>query len=219
MQEWYWVKAAIAIFQFELPEVPIPQVNGWSVMAHALQETYHQLFPIVFTPFMEAWSFVASIVLAVYEFKPPVIAAPDTSSFEFGKFLLWIWTASSSFLGGLTDAETIVHAFTTMVHFLLNLLFATPFEELDQYLETVPVLGEPFFIFRYWVQWIMFPMLIIIRGFWATIAISNTGAFVLANVALPTYFMMMNEAHPKAFRDCLFSVLLFIFLVSQPCHF
>jgi hypothetical protein len=229
------------MFRLELPDVPIPDVNGFYLMGQTLQEACHYVFPAVFTPVASSWSYIAASALAIYNFKLPAIPSQlhllTTASFHgidlwpsilagihvIKQFLKWIlWTPTSGLLGFLASMEPVLHGVTIIIHMLMYILFSTPYEELDQDLEAVPWLGFPLFLLRYMLQLILFPFLGVIRGFWAALVITNAGFIVCVDVALPTFFKMMRENHSNAFRDYVIMLglaVLWVIILFLPLSF
>jgi hypothetical protein len=88
------VRAAVAIFKWELPEVAIPEANGVALLIGTVKELCHYVWPALLVPFFNAWfciswgivtpfavagSCIREAATTVYNFKLPPTTLPDMS--------------------------------------------------------------------------------------------------------------------------------------------
>ncbi|KAE9380989.1 hypothetical protein N431DRAFT_396280 [Stipitochalara longipes BDJ] len=274
--EWYWVKTAIGIFKWELPNVSVPEENGFALLKQTATEIHEDVISTAFyvwtviswaiiTPFARAGTCVCQWTSAVYNFKLPAIALPDINDHSLvpasarelseklrkeltmlsapplkewpginsflqawsnidiwgsfravgGHFLWLVFTpiafisgvisSSLNFLQELAAAVSNVlqfhSALSNVIDFGANAFFEVPFTGVDQYMDSASLLWKLFFAFRYVVQWIIWPVMIIPRGLWSISNLAETSYKVLVRYAIPLFWIHLERNHPSAVFD------------------
>jgi hypothetical protein len=135
-------------------------------------------------------------------------------------FIVSFYNESKDLRGRSFEAKTAAGTLHAILFSVLNLCFNVPFEELDQYMATLPMLGVPFFVLRYFMSWIMWPVLIIIHGSWAILTTYEAFLAAISFGLVPVFLKTMEmRGYPfsAAFWDFIKLILFFVLLVSTLC--
>jgi hypothetical protein len=161
----------------------------------------------------------------VYQFVTQEINFPTMSLDLWSSFLttfysveesfVWItYTHPLSLLERITDVSTISTTFYFIIRFILNLLFGTRFDAIDQRMASRSIAWNLFFLFRYIVQWVIWPVSICVRGSYALLTIPDTVTKVLLNITWPVLLIMLKRDHPTAIYDLGAMVVMLLIIVS-----